>query len=103
MNAKGMLAAAVFGVALATGCTHLGDKSAGAIIDDAAITTKVKALFVEDKTVSAMNIKVDTYQGTVQLSGFANSQTEAQRAAELARGVKGVKVVKNDIRLKQPS
>jgi hyperosmotically inducible protein len=97
---RSFVAAVLLGTALAAGCTHLGDKSAGQTIDDAAITTKVKAKFVEDKTVSALNIKVDTYQGTVQLSGFANSPAEAERAAQLAREVSGVKVVRNDIRLK---
>ena len=96
-----LLVATVFGAALAVGCTNLGQKSAGASIDDAAITTKVKTKFVEDKTVSALNIKVNTYQGTVQLSGFAKSAEEAERAAQLARSVGGVKMVKNDIRLTQ--
>jgi hyperosmotically inducible protein len=100
MNSKHMLAAALFGSALAFGgCTHLGDKSAGQSIDDATITTKVKAKFVEDSTVKAMNIKVDTYKGVVQLSGFANSQAEAEKAADIARNTNGVKSVKNDIRL----
>lgn len=94
-----LLAAAIFGAALAAGCTNLGDKSAGQAVDDAAITTKVKAKFVEDKAVSALNIKVNTYQGTVQLSGFAKSAEEAERAGQIARSVNGVKIVKNDIRL----
>lgn len=96
-----LLAAAIFGAALAAGCTNLGDKSAGQAVDDAAITTKVKAKFVEDKAVSALNIKVNTYQGTVQLSGFAKSAEEAERAGQIARSVNGVKLVKNDIRLTQ--
>ena len=100
MNSKSILAVALLGSAIAFGgCTHLGDKSAGAIVDDATITTKVKAKFVEDPVVKAMNIKVDTYQGIVQLSGFANSQAEAEKAAQIARGTNGVKSVKNDIRL----
>jgi osmotically-inducible protein OsmY len=70
------------------------------MIDDSVITTKVKAAFVEDKTVAAMNINVETYKGTVQLSGFANSASEMSRAVEIARSVNGVKSVKNDIRLK---
>jgi osmotically-inducible protein OsmY len=61
----------------------------------------VKAKFVEDKAVSALNIKVNTYEGTVQLSGFAKSAAEAERAAQIARSVNGVKMVKNDIRLTQ--
>ena len=97
-----LLAAVILGAALAAGgCTNLGQKSAGATIDDATITTKVKAKFVEDTAVSALNIKVNTYEGTVQLSGFAKSAAEAERAAQLARSVNGVKTVKNDIRLTQ--
>ena len=96
---RSILAAIFFGAALAAGCTHLGDKTAGQSLDDATITTKVKAKFVEDKEVSAMNIKVDTYDGTVQLSGFAHNRDEARRAEDLAKSVNGVKVVKNDIRL----
>jgi osmotically-inducible protein OsmY len=97
-----LLAAMLFGAALAAGgCSNLGQKSAGATVDDATIITKVKAKFVEDKAVSAMNIHVNAYQGTVQLSGFAKSAEEAERAAQIARGVSGVKMVKNDIRLTQ--
>lgn len=102
MNKHRLLAAAVLGAAVAMGpvaCTHLGEKSASATVDDATITTKVKAKFVEDPVVKAMNIKVDTYKGVVQLSGFANSQAEADKAAQIARGTSGVKSVKNDIRL----
>jgi len=100
MNTKSIITAALLGSAIAFGgCTHLGDKSAGKSIDDATITTKVKAKFVEDSTVKAMNIKVDTYQGVVQLSGFAKSHEEADKAAQLARDTSGVKSVKNDIRL----
>jgi len=96
-----LLAAAIFGAALAAGCANLGDKSAGQTVGDAVITTKVKAMFVEDKAVNALNLKVNTYQGTVQLSGFARSAEEAERAGQLARSVNGVKIVKNDIRLTQ--
>ena len=102
MKSKSLLAAVLFGSAIAigsVGCTHLGDKSAGQIVDDATITTKVKAKFVDDPLVKAMNIKVDVYQGIVQLSGFANSMAEAEKAAQLARNTSGVKSVKNDIRL----
>lgn len=100
---RNLLTAIVIGstAVFAVGCSHLGDKSAGATLDDATITTKVKAKFVADSTVKAMNIKVNTYQGIVQLSGFANSRTEADRAATLARETSGVKSVKNDIRLAQ--
>ncbi len=99
-----LLAAALLGVAVAVGsvgCTNLGSKTAGEVVDDAAITTKVKARFAEDKTVDAMDIKVDVFKGVVQLSGFADSVAEAERAAQLASRVNGVKSVKNDIRLKR--
>lgn len=75
-------------------------ESPGQYIDDAAITTKVKSSFVADKTVDAVDIKVETYKGTVQLSGFAKSQAEINKAVEIARGVTGVTTVKNDILLK---
>jgi hyperosmotically inducible protein len=74
--------------------------SAGEILDDTVITTRVKSSFVQDATVSAMRISVSSNKGIVQLSGFANSQQEADRAAEIARKVPGVKDVKNDILLK---
>ena len=74
--------------------------STGQQIDDTTITTKVKAKMVDDPAVSALNIKVETFKGTVQLSGFANNATEVNRAVEIARGTDGVKSVKNDIRLK---
>ena len=96
-----LLVATVFGATLAVGCTGLGEKFAGARVDDTAITSNVKAKFVADTAVSALNIKVNTYQGTVQLSGFAKSAEEAERAVQLARSVGGVKMVKNDIRLTQ--
>jgi osmotically-inducible protein OsmY len=95
------LAAALGGTLVTTGCASTSTQSsAGEMIDDSVITTKVKAAFVEDKTVAAMNINVETYKGTVQLSGFANSASEMSRAVEIARSVNGVKSVKNDIRLK---
>ena len=94
------LGAGVFAAGCASTPTH---SSFGESVDDGVITSKVKAKFVEDPQVSALNIKVETFKGTVQLSGFANSATEMQRAAELASEVKGVKAVKNDIRLKVAS
>lgn len=75
-------------------------KSTGEYFDDAAITVKVKAAFVEDKQVKVNDITVDTYKGTVQLSGFANSAAEIDRAVRIASSVPGVKTVNNDIRVK---
>jgi osmotically-inducible protein OsmY len=98
---RNLLAAMLIGTALAAGCTHITDKSVGANVDDATITSKVKAKMAADSTVAAHNIKVDTFQGTVQLSGFANSTAEAMQAEKIARDTSGVKSVKNDIRLVQ--
>jgi len=81
-----------------TACAVARDQqSVGAYVDDAAITTQVKAKLVEDKSVSANAISVETLNGTVQLSGFAKTSAERSTAASLAGSVKGVKSVKNDI------
>jgi osmotically-inducible protein OsmY len=69
----------------------------GEYVDDSVITTKVKAAYAADSTVKATQVNVETFKGTVQLSGFVDSRESAQKAVELARGVKGVKSVKNDL------
>jgi osmotically-inducible protein OsmY len=74
-----------------------GQESVGAYIDDSAITTAVKARFVENKAVDAAAISVETLNGTVMLSGFAKSMTEKSTAESLTRKVNGVKSVKNEI------
>ena len=72
----------------------------GEYVDDSLITTKVKAAFAADPLVKATEVKVETFKGTVQLSGFVQSRESAQRAVELAREVKGVRAVKNDTVIK---
>jgi hyperosmotically inducible protein len=94
-----VIAAVLLGVALAAGCANMEDKSLGQNLSDSEITAKVKARFVADDTVSALDIKVDTYKGTVQLSGFAKNVDEVTRASDIARRTEGVKLVKNDIQL----
>jgi osmotically-inducible protein OsmY len=85
----------------AVGCASSPNReSAGEYVDDAVITTKVKAAFAADPTVKATEINVETFKGDVQLSGFVAQPGDAQRAVEVARGVKGVTSVKNDIRVK---
>ena len=74
-----------------------GQEGARDYASDTAITTEVKTKMAADKTVAATAINVETMQGTVQLSGFAKSQAEKDRAAELARTAKGVRTVRNDI------
>ena len=97
---NGLVIAAL--VAAAAGCAQGGGarESTGQYVDDSVITTRVKSAMVADKDVSAMNINVTTLKGEVQLSGFANSSTEAQKAVSIARNVPGVKSVKNDIRVR---
>ena len=68
----------------------------GEYIDDSVITGKVKAAFAADPTVKATQVQVETFKGTVQLSGFVDSRESAQKAVDIARGVMGVKSVKND-------
>jgi hyperosmotically inducible protein len=81
-----------------TGCSVVRhQETAGAYVDDVAITTAVKAKFVEDKTVDAAAIKVETLNGTVQLSGFAKSPTEKAQAEAIARNTKGVRAVQNNL------
>jgi osmotically-inducible protein OsmY len=82
---RNLLAAILVGTALAAGCSHMTEKSVGANIDDATITTKVKSKMAADSTVAAHNIQVETFKGTVQLSGFASSTAEAMQAEKIAR------------------
>jgi osmotically-inducible protein OsmY len=99
-NARQILVAAVSAAALltATGCAVTrNQETVGAYVDDSVLTTRVKAKFAEDKTVSAMAISVETLKGVVQLSGFAKSSEEKSMAEKLARSTSGVVGVRNDI------
>ena len=85
-------------VLVAAGCSVARDQqTVGSYVDDSAITTAVKAKMAEDKTVSATAISVETLKGTVQLSGFAKSQAEKDRAESIARSTKNVRAVQNSI------
>jgi len=72
----------------------------GEYVDDTVITTKVKAAVLNEPTLKSAEINVETFKGVVQLSGFVSSQANINRAVEVARGVPGVKSVKNDMRIK---
>lgn len=72
----------------------------GEYVDDAVLTTKVKAAIFNEPTLKSMEVNVETFKGVVQLSGFVSSKTAEDKAVEVARGVKGVKSVKNDMRVK---
>jgi osmotically-inducible protein OsmY len=101
MNFRATLAAIATGVAVLTilpGCAVVrGQESAGAYVDDATITTQVKARMLDNPTVAGTSISVETLNGTVMLSGFAKSAAEKATAEKIARNVNGVKAVKNEI------
>ena len=89
---------AAFTLVTAPGCAVTrGQESIGAYVDDSAITTAVKARFVDNKNVDASSISVETLNGVVMLSGFSKSSSEKSVAESLAWKVSGVKSVKNEI------
>lgn len=93
--AAAMTAVLMLGTA---GCAvSRGQETMGAFVDDAGITTLVKARFAESKLVSASSISVETLNGTVMLSGFAKNSTEKSEAGRIAGDVKNVKSVRNEI------
>ena len=103
MNLRSPLAAALAATALlaTAGCAVTrGQETVGAYIDDTTITTQVKSRFIENKVVDAASIQVETLNGTVMLSGFAKSANEKATAETIARGVNGVKVVKNELSIR---
>jgi osmotically-inducible protein OsmY len=107
---KALLVAGALGLAtaLAAGCAARNEsatqRSAGEFTDDAAITAKVKSAIATDvgaRTAAAVN--VDTYRGTVQLSGFVDDKATAEQAESAAKKVSGVRGVKNSLRVKSSS
>ena len=76
-------------------------EGAGEYVDDSVITTKVKTMLASDDFLKSFEISVETYKGIVQLSGFVDSQKAVDRAGEIARGVSGVKSVKNSLIVKK--
>lgn len=96
-------AAFFFALALASmlGCASTPtQEGTGEYVDDTVITTKVKAAIFGEPTLKSTEIKVETFKGVVQLSGFVSSAAAENKAVELARSVKGVKSVKDDMRIK---
>src|SRR5688572_21447884 len=83
-------------LAVAAGCAGAGAKT-GEVVDDATITAKVKTALAKDRDVSATAVNVDTDKGVVTLKGQVRSDSERSKAAQLARGVDGVKSVQNNL------
>jgi len=93
-----MAAAIALTLVTAAGCAvSRGQQTAGAYVDDTAITATVKSRMLENKNVAGTSITVETLNGTVMLSGFAKSQSEKATAESIARKVDGVRSVKNEI------
>jgi len=80
--------------------SRINQEGAGEYVEDTVITTKVKAALLAERGLKSPEIKVETFKGTVQLSGFVSSEENMEKAISVARGVQGVQSVKNDMRLK---
>jgi hyperosmotically inducible periplasmic protein len=94
---KSLLMPAILLLSL-TGCALFsGRESTGEYIDDATITSKVKAEILGESSLKVLQVNVETMQGVVQLSGFVDSAKSEYRAVEIARHVMGVKSVKDDL------
>jgi osmotically-inducible protein OsmY len=83
------------------GCASTAkQESTGQYVDDTVITTTVKAAILNEPSLKVNEINVETFKGVVQLSGFVRSQDNIATAVKVARGVNGVKSVRNDMRIK---
>ncbi|HUP93100.1 MAG TPA: BON domain-containing protein [Solimonas sp.] len=100
MNTRILMTAALLSTStlFVGACAHEGhERTGGEVIDDAAITTKVRSALLAEKDVKSFDISVKTFEGTVQLSGFVDSQWQIDKAVQVAAAVNGVRHVKNDL------
>jgi len=103
MKSRNRFASIFLAIILSTvlGCASTSTKEGtGEYVDDSVITSKVKAAIFNEPSLSSNQIGVETFKGKVQLSGFVKSQSEINKAGDIARNVKGVEVVANDLRLR---
>lgn len=97
-----LAAAAIIGTT--AGCAPTPTRqSTGEVVDDAALTARVKSALISEPGVKSTAINVETFRGTVSLSGFVDSAEMAQKAIDAAEKVQGVRSVKNDMRVKPAS
>jgi osmotically-inducible protein OsmY len=98
-----LIVAVVLGSSVfAAGCTATSTRaSTGQTIDDSVITAKIKAKLIDDPVTKAREISVETFKGTVQLSGFVETAAERSQAERVAKSVDGVHSVKNSLVLKK--
>ena len=86
---------------MVSGCASTSrHEGSGEYVDDSVITTKVKAMLFDEPNLRSGQINVETFKAVVQLSGFVSTRADMDKAIEVARKVKGVESVKNDMRLK---
>lgn len=101
-NTAALIVAAVMSTAVIAGCSSTPtQQSTGQAIDDGVITAKVKAKLIEDPVTKAHQINVDTFKGTVQLSGFVETNQARTRALQVAKDVAGVKQVKDALEIRK--
>lgn len=99
---KALLVAAVLGSTVMAGCASTSSQqSVGEVVDDGVVTAKIKAKLIDDPVTKAYQINVDTFKGTVQLSGFVDSAEARSRATQLAKETGGVKDVKNSLQVRK--
>ena len=94
---RSLLIVCSLAVSIAACSAISGRETAGEYVDDATITTKVKAAIFDEPSLKSLQVSVETFQDVVQLSGFVDSPRSKAKAGELARGVHGVRSVKNDL------
>ena len=96
------LVAALMAAAVVSGCSSTPTQQpAGEAVDDGVVTAKVRAALVADPVTKAHQINVETFKGTVQLSGFVESDEARSRALQLARNVDGVRKVKDAMEVRK--
>jgi hyperosmotically inducible protein len=82
------------------GCQTPAGRTAGEVVDDATITTKIKALLLNDEIISGFGVSITTFEGDVTLTGAVDSSATKKKAEDIAKSVYGVKSVKNLIKIK---
>lgn len=97
VNVKKSLSFLLVVIVLCSCAPFMGRETTGEYIDDVGVTSSVKNKIFQDPTLKPFQIHVETFQNTVQLSGFVDSRAESQRAEQLARSVDGVQAVKNNL------
>jgi len=93
-------AVAALAILAMAGCMSTPDRSAGRVLDDKMIASKVKGALNDAKIYKFDDVKVATYKGVVQLSGFVDTEEQKQKAGEIAKRVDWVRDVVNNISLK---